>query len=106
VFSATPAVEIGGRIDLEGGATLRPFAGVGVTFLSGNDWTVESRFRKADAAAGAFMSTVDNPGAIGTVRAGIAVMTAGNLDLTLQYDGGFANGYTSQAGAFKVTWRF
>lgn len=106
VFSATPAVEIGGRIDLEGGTTLRPFAGFGATFIGGNDWTVESRFRNANAAAGTFTSTVDNPGTIGTVRVGIAVMTAGNLDLTLQYDGGFADGYTAQAGAFKATWRF
>lgn len=33
-------------------------------------------------------------------------MTAGSLDLTLQYDGGFADGYTAQAGALKATWRF
>ena len=106
VLSATPAVEIGTRIDLADGTVLRPFANAGARLVSGNDWTVDASFRNAPDGAGGFESHVDNPDAIATFGAGITVMTKGNLDLTAQYQGAFADGYTAQSGALKATWRF
>ena len=106
VLSATPAVEIGTRVDLGDGTVLRPFANAGVRFVSGNDWTVDARFRNAPDGAGGFSSRIDNPNAVATFGAGVAVMTKGSLDLTAEYQGASANGYTAQSGAFKVTWRF
>ena len=106
VLSAAPAVEIGARVDLADGTVLRPFANVGARFVSGNDWTVDSGFRSAPDDAGSFSSQVDNPNAVATFGAGITVMTTGNLNLTAQYQGAFADGYTAQSGALKATWRF
>lgn len=106
VLSATPAVEIGTRFDLGDGTVLRPFANAGVRFASGNDWTVDARFRNAPGSAGGFSSEVDNPSTVATFGAGVTVMSKGNLDLTAEYQGAYADGYTAQSGAFKLTWRF
>lgn len=104
--SATPAVEIGTRIDLADGTVLRPFASAGARFVSGNDWTVDASFLGAPDSTGRFSSRVDNPNAVATFEDGVMVVTKGNLDVAVQYQGGFAGGYTAQSGALKVTWRF
>ena len=101
-----PAVEIGTRVDLADDTVLRPFANVGSRFVSGNDWTVDASFLNAPDGAGRFSSEVDNPNAVATFGAGVTVMTRGNLDVTAQYQGAFADGYTAQSGALKATWRF
>ncbi len=106
VLSATPAVEIGTRVDLGDGTVLRPFVNAGVRFVSGNDWTVDARFRTAPGEAGGFTSEIDNPDAVATFGAGVTVMTTGNLDLIAEYQGARADGYSAQSGAFKVAWRF
>ena len=106
MLSATPAVEVGTRVDLGDGTVLRPFVNAGVRFVSGNDWTVGARFRDAPNEAGGFSSSVDNPATVATFGAGVTVMTTGNLDLTAEYQGARADGYSAQSGAFKVIWRF
>lgn len=106
VFAATPAVEIGTRVDVGKGTSLSPYLGLGVSLTSGNDWDVESRFTGASSSAGSFTSTIDNPDALGVVRAGIEVMSSEHFDATLVYNGAFGDGYTANAGAIKLTWRF
>jgi hypothetical protein len=106
VFAATPAVEVGTRIDAGRGTVLRPYLGLGVTLTSGNDWTIESRFAGSAASAGSFTSTIDNPDVLGIVRAGVEVMSSEHFAATLQYNGSFGGGYSTNAGAVKLTWRF
>ncbi|PZQ50048.1 MAG: hypothetical protein DI556_08210 [Rhodovulum sulfidophilum] len=106
VFAAHPEVELGTRVDLADGTALRPFARMGASFVSGNDWEVEARFANAPGDAGRFTAGVDNPDALATVAAGISVMSTSNLDLQVQYQGGFADGYSAQSGALKLSWRF
>ena len=66
-----------------------------------------AELRGRDAGdAGGFSSGVDNPNTVATFGAGVTVMTKGNLDLTAEYQGVRADGYSAQSGAFKVTWRF
>ena len=106
VFAATPAVEIGTRVDVGKGTSLRPYLGLGVSLTSGNDWEVESRFAGASSSAGTFTSTIDNPEALGVIRAGVEVMSSDQFDATLVYSGAFGDGYAANAGAIKLTWRF
>lgn len=106
VLSASPAIEIGTRVDLADGTVLRPFANVGARFVSGNDWAVDARFRSAPDEAGGFSSRIDNPDAVATFGAGVTVMAKGNLDLTAQYQGASGHDYTAQSGVLKLTWRF
>jgi outer membrane autotransporter protein len=106
VLAAAPAIEIGTRVDTGDGTILRPYLGLGVSFASGNDWTIESRFTGAAPSAGGFTSTIDNPDTLGIIRAGLEVMSSEHFDATVQYNGSFADGYAANAGALKLTWRF
>lgn len=106
LMAVTPAVEIGTRIEAGNGTILRPYLVLGVTLTSGNDWAIESRFAGAAASAGTFTSTIDNPDTLGIIRAGIEVMSSEHFAATLQYNGSFGDGYSANAGAAKLTWRF
>jgi outer membrane autotransporter protein len=106
VTAATPAVEIGTRIDTDGGTVLRPYLGLGVALTNGNDWEIESRFAGAASSAGSFSSTIDNPNTLGIVRAGIEVMSSEHFGATVQYNGSFADGYSANAGAIRLIWLF
>jgi uncharacterized protein YhjY with autotransporter beta-barrel domain len=105
-FVATPAVEIGRRIDLDNGVTLRPYADIGVSLFSNGDWQVQSGFVGAPAGAGLFTTTISEGHAVGRVSAGIQLLGVGNLDLRLRYEGEFAADTTSHAGLLTVAWRF
>ncbi|WP_373507464.1 autotransporter domain-containing protein [Thiocapsa sp.] len=106
VTAATPMVEIGTRIDAGNGTVLRPYLGLGLALTSGDDWVIESRFDGAAASAGSFASTIDNPDTLGIIRAGIEVMSSKHFVATLQYNGGFGDGYSANAGAVELIWRF
>ncbi|HEY1301121.1 MAG TPA: autotransporter outer membrane beta-barrel domain-containing protein, partial [Stellaceae bacterium] len=105
-FVATPAVQIGRRIDFDSGVALRPYAGIGVSLFSNSDWQVQSGFVGAPAGAGLFTTTISEGHAVGRVSAGIQLLGVGNLDLRLRYDGAFAANATSHAGLFTAAWRF
>lgn len=106
VFAATPAIEIGTRVEAGNGTVLRPYLALGAAFTSGNDWAIDSRFSGASPSAEGFTSTTDNPDTLGIVRAGVEVMSSKHFDATLQYNGSFGDGYTANAGGIKLTWRF
>jgi len=106
VFAATPAIEIGTRVDAGNGTVLRPYLALGAAFTSGNDWAINSRFSGASPSADGFTSTTDNPDTLGIIRAGVEVVSSKSFDATLQYNGSFGDGYTANAGGIKLTWRF
>lgn len=85
---------------------MRPYLGLGVGFSSGNDWEIESHFAGAASSAGSFLSTNNTPDMIGVIRAGIEVMSSDHFGATAHYNGSFANGFSANAGALKLTCRF
>lgn len=63
---------------------LLPCVNAGVNFAIGNEWSsMDARFRRASNDAGDFTVTVDNPGAVATLGAGLTLMAGGNLSLAL-----------------------
>lgn len=103
---ATPAIEIGTRIEPGDDTILRPYLGLGVSTAIGKDWSIASRFSGDTRSAGGFTSTINNPDTLGIVRAGLEVTSSDHFDATVQYSGSFADGYSANAGALKLTWRF
>lgn len=75
-------------------------------FVSGIDRMVDAKLLNPSDAAGRFSAKVDNPNAVATFGAGVMVMSKGNLDVTLQHQGGFAHGDSARSGALKSTLRF
>lgn len=102
VLGLSPTLEIGGRVDLPKGATMRPFAYAGVSFLSEDGWETTSRLQGASNDAGKFTTRMPTDNVIGRVGAGLQVASAGKVDFRLQYDGEFASRGASHAGSLKL----
>ncbi len=102
VVGITPALEVGGRIDLDNGMVARPYAYVGISLLSADNWKTKASLLDAPAGAGSFTTSMPTDNVIGRVGLGVQLMKVGGADLRLQYDGEFASKGTSHAGAFKL----
>lgn len=104
VFAATPAVEIGGRIDREG-MEIRPYASLGLSLLSSDSLSTEARLIGAPGTPG---FTIDQPlpDAIGRLRVGAELYTKKALGLKLEYGLDLADGYDEQTGYLELTYRF
>ena len=105
IFSATPGIELGGRIDLAGGSTLRPHLDLGLTAASANNWTPNARFA-GESGSDQFRIESANPNLIGHLGLGIDMITTASVDIKLEYDLDLAKDYTANAGMLKVTYKF
>ncbi|WPB82901.1 autotransporter outer membrane beta-barrel domain-containing protein [Sediminicoccus rosea] len=106
VAGLTPALELGGRVNLQDGTVLRLFTSAGVSLLSSGDWTQQSRLVGAPAAAGRFSSQVQTDQVVGRVVAGVQVYATNRLELRLQYEGEYSANLTGHGGSFALAYRF
>ncbi|WP_157792888.1 autotransporter outer membrane beta-barrel domain-containing protein [Bordetella genomosp. 8] len=102
IMGFSPMIEIGGRSELPNGAVMRPFAYMGVTFLTQNSWDANARLQGAPSGTGSFTTSLPIDDVIGRVGAGLQVATAKGVDFRLQYDGEFAQHTKSHSGSLKV----
>ncbi len=105
IFSATPTVELGARVDLANGSTLRPHLDLGFTAASANNWKPDARFT-GEGGGNGYQIESRNPNLIGHLGIGIDMATVGAVDVTLQYGLDVASGYTANSGALRVNYRF
>ncbi|MEW5421708.1 autotransporter outer membrane beta-barrel domain-containing protein [Amorphus sp. 3PC139-8] len=105
VFGVTPGVEFGARVNLSEDLPARLFAGVGVSFLSDDEWETTARFAGL-TAMDAFSTYMPINDTIGRVTAGIDLQKTQGMELKLQYDGAFADGYQSHGGSLRFGYRF
>jgi uncharacterized protein YhjY with autotransporter beta-barrel domain len=103
-LAAAPTLEIGTRLDLADGSTLRAFASAGAAFFADNDWRTDASF--ADASADTFASELPIPDTVARVGLGIEMVTTKRISAKLQYAGDFGDGYSSNAGMFRVGYMF
>ncbi|WP_447919789.1 autotransporter outer membrane beta-barrel domain-containing protein [Achromobacter aegrifaciens] len=106
VLALSPTLELGGKVALKNGATLRPYMYAGVSLLSKDEYTVKARLQGAPAGSGAFDTSVPMDDVIGRVGAGLQVSNAGGIDFRLQYDGEFSSHIQSHRGTLKVMMPF
>ncbi|WP_254241328.1 autotransporter outer membrane beta-barrel domain-containing protein [Achromobacter insolitus] len=102
VMALSPTLELGGKVALKNGATMRPYMYGGVSFLSKDEYTVKARLQGAPAGSGAFETSVPMDDVIGRIGAGLQVSNAGGIDFRLQYDGDFSSHIQSHRGTVKV----
>ncbi|MFO1073622.1 MAG: autotransporter outer membrane beta-barrel domain-containing protein [Geminicoccaceae bacterium] len=105
IFSASPGIELGSRIDLAGGSIVRPYLDLGLTWSSANNWTPDARFADQPGSDD-FRTEIANPNLIGHLSLGIDMITTASVDIKLQYDLDLASGYTANAGMLKAAYRF
>lgn len=102
----TPGVEVGGRFDLKGGVTARPFLNVGVSLASTDKWDTKAQLAAAPAGSRDFRTTLETGRVFGHASVGVELASRSGFDLRLQYDGVISDRARSSGGSVKATWRF
>jgi uncharacterized protein YhjY with autotransporter beta-barrel domain len=100
---ATPSIEIGGRVDLEG-ATLRPYLAAGVSFVSNGD--TKARLSLAEFSMAPFQITTNLPKTYGNVTAGLELVTSKGWELKAEYTLRGAKDLLTQSAALRLAMRF
>ena len=102
IMGLSPMLEVGGKVSLDNGAVMRPFAYGGVSFLSQDEYTAKARLQGAPDGAGAFETSLPVDDVIGRLGAGLQVSNAGGVDFRLQYDGEFSSHIQSHRASLKL----
>ena len=103
---ATPAIEIGTRVDLNETTVMRAFAATGVSFSSADSWETSARLASAPAGVGVFDSEVPLASVVGRLTAGIDLANDDGFSLRVNYQGSFSDTYTSHGGALRIGYKF
>lgn len=106
IFSAAPALEIGGATALAGGILVRPFARVGAIFYSNDSIAISSSFAGGPAGIPAFQTQAEIDRVMGTVAAGLDLVWSDSSTLKLHYDGMFGEDTEQHAFGAKASVRF
>jgi uncharacterized protein YhjY with autotransporter beta-barrel domain len=101
----SPTMEVGGRINLQGGHTFRPYASAGLTAFTNSNWTSTARLQ-GGLGAGSFTSTLATDPVVARFSAGFQLMTKDSFDFRLTYDGAFSEHTVSNALSLKAAMRF
>jgi len=102
VLGLSPMLEVGGKVSLDNGAVMRPFAYGGVSFLSKDEYTARARLQGAPDGTGTFETSLPVDDVIGRLGAGLQVSNAGGVDFRLQYDGEFSSHIQSHRASLKL----
>jgi len=106
VFSAAPMVEVGGRVDLDNGMTMRPYAALGGTFQDKGAWGGTAQFEGAAPGVQGFSTAGSVPRSLANVHVGVNLLVKKSLELRAEYGGQYASGYRSSEGNFRVNYLF
>jgi hypothetical protein len=108
-FAASPMLELGQTTAWSNGQAMRPYVQGGATFLSHNDWSLNSTFEGAPAGAAPLTMRSSLPQTLWKVSGGVdffGIAGIRGLDLRLQYEARFGSDYRDQTGLLKLIHRF
>jgi len=103
-YMVSPMVELGGRTDLKGGATLRSYVAAGASFLSGGDVVTSMQLSNVNAAPFSLRSGM--PRTYGNLAAGLEYVTASKWELKTEYALRASGNYRDQALTLRAAYRF
>jgi hypothetical protein len=99
-------VEFGGRLALQEGIIVRPYAAIGVSFLPNNTRTVNASFVGAQPGDGTFQTFINSPNVLGDVDVGVQLYRAGGFEVKAEYALKAGNPYVSQTGSLRAAYHF
>jgi hypothetical protein len=105
VYGVTPGLQVGKRFDIAGGLPARLFAGVGVSFLSDDKYETTARFAGL-SSMDTFSTYMPISDTVGRVSVGLDLQKVHGMQLKVQYDGAFADGYQFHGGSLRFGYRF
>lgn len=106
IFSVSPRVEIGGRMNFEKGDWLRPYGTIGFTWLSESELTTRSSLQVAPAGLPEFESSSTIPDKLLNIGLGAQYSNGNGIDLTVEYNADIAKNYLEHTGVAKLSVRF
>jgi outer membrane autotransporter protein len=105
-LALSPAVELGGRYDLDPQTILRPYVVLGFTLNPDSGSTVQVQFTGPQAALGTFQATTSGPGVLGNLEAGLQWYRTKGLELKAEYRLTAGDAYLSQTAGLRGAYRF
>ena len=105
-FHATPAVEIGTRVELNETTVMRAYAAAGVSFSTVDSWDTSARLAQAPAGIGGFDTEVPLADVVGRLTAGVDLANDNGFSVRAQYSGAFSDTYTSHGGSLRLSYKF
>lgn len=105
-FVATPAVEVGTQMQLDGGWSLDGFASAGLSLSTEDNWRTTASLVSAPAGSGAFATTLPVADVVGRVGVGVKLTSSNGFDATMEYGGAFGDDYASHNGFLRLSKRF
>lgn len=103
-YMVSPMLELGGRTDLKGGATLRSYVAAGASFLRGGDVVTSMQLSNVDAAPFSLRSGM--PRTYGNLAGGLEYVTASKWELKTEYALRASGNYRDQALTLRAAYRF
>lgn len=105
LLAFSPNVEIGGRIDLEGGRWIRPYGTLGVTILSDDHFTGRASFQ-GTGALGLFATQSSIPDRLGEAGLGLQLSLGNGVEVTGEYQSQIGAHFLAQSGTARLQLRF
>lgn len=99
-------LELGGKVLLQEGVTLRPHASLGAVFYDDNDWHADTSFAGAPASAGTFQARTELPDTLGRLNLGLELQAAGQIQVRLEYAGELGEDYQGHSGTLRLNYLF
>ncbi|WP_245287157.1 autotransporter outer membrane beta-barrel domain-containing protein [Bradyrhizobium elkanii] len=98
--AVSPSLEIGGRLDVDPQAWLRPYASVGMTFFARDSMDIGVTF--GNAADAGFITQAKLPATLVNVTAGLQIFSTKGYELRTEYSAGFSRNYISQEASLRL----
>ncbi|WP_454917383.1 hypothetical protein [Xanthobacter sediminis] len=98
--------EVGGRMDLEGGMILKPYAAFGVSYMPDNTLTVDASFVRATTDNGTFADDLETPQFLARLQLGLQLYQTNGFELRGGYSADIGDTYTSQSARARFLYHF
>ncbi len=105
-FAAAPMIEVGGKLPLKDGVTLRPYASAGVVLYDDNSWSADTRFATAPASAGTYQAKTELPDTLGRLNLGLELQATEHTQIKLEYSGELGEDYQGHTGTLRFNYLF
>jgi outer membrane autotransporter protein len=99
-------MEVGGRVDLGEGTTLRPYAAFGASYLPGNTRMVDGRFVSATVDNGTFTDFLESPEFLGKLDLGLHLYSGSGFEVKAGYSADIGGSFLSQSASARLAIHF
>jgi len=106
LFGLSTMLEMGGRVDLSSGWTLRPYASAGVSLLSQDSWVTTASLQGAPEGIGSFDIVSNLPDTLLRLDLGLQLFQERGLEMRAVYGLATGDDYLSNSGSLRLAHRF